>query len=448
MANAQQLTMLKNDLPHWNITRTPPSLNSGYKLEEIDLREADLRGSKLVEAELCNANLSKANLSGTNLSRANLSGANLSGANFNGARLIDANLQSANLDGANLSDAILLGANLSGANLLEANLGEANLSKADLFEANLLGANLREANLSETKLIRTSLTEANISKATLRGANLLAASLDYANLNDADLRGANLWSSDLTGASLIRTNLTESNFLYARVGNTIFGNLDLINVKRLNDVIHIAPSIFGIGTIVKSKGKIPRSFLQGCGLSDLEIEIVRLYDPDLNNKDRDKSLQRINELTVHQVIQNSPIFISYSHADSIFVDKLESQLNMKGIRYWRDIHELKAGKLEKQIDRAISQNSTVLLVLSKYSFSSDWVKHEVIKAKGLEKERGFDILCPLALDDSWKSSPWPEQIMEQIREYNILDFSEWEDDVKFEGMFRRLIDGLELFYEG
>lgn len=43
---------------------------------------------------------------------------------------------------------------------------------------------------------------------------------------------------------------------------------------------------------------------------------------------------------------------------------------------------------------------------------------------------------------------WPKRIMEQIMEYNILDFSEWEDDVKFEGMFSKLIDGLELFYKG
>jgi hypothetical protein len=55
-----------------------------------------------------------------------------------------------------------------------------------------------------------------------------------------------------------------------------------------------------------------------------------------------------------------------------------------------------------------------------------------------------DVLCPVALDDGWKSSRWPKRIME----YNILDFSEWEDDVKFEGMFRKLADGLELFYKG
>jgi hypothetical protein len=38
--------------------------------------------------------------------------------------------------------------------------------------------------------------------------------------------------------------------------------------------------------------------------------------------------------------------------------------------------------------------------------------------------------------------------MEQIMEYNILDFSDWKDDSKFEDMFRKLIDRLGLFYKG
>ncbi len=108
---------------------------------------------------------------------------------------------------------------------------------------------------------------------------------------------------------------------------------------------------------------------------------------------------------------------------------------------------MKAGRIETQIDRAISQNRTVLLILSENSLNSDWVEHEVRTARGLEKDMGRDVLCPIALDDSWKSSPWPKRVMEQIMEYNILDFSAWQDDSQFEDMFHKLIDGLELFYK-
>ena len=90
----------------------------------------------------------------------------------------------------------------------------------------------------------------------------------------------------------------------------------------------------------------------------------------------------------------------------------------------------------------------MLLIISEHSSNSDWVEHEVRTARELEKSTARDLLCPVALDNTWKDSRWPKRVMEQIMEYNILDFSDWKDDSKFEGMFRKLIDGLELFYKG
>ncbi len=55
-----------------------------------------------------------------------------------------------------------------------------------------------------------------------------------------------------------------------------------------------------------------------------------------------------------------------------------------------------------------SQNPTVLLVLSEPSAKRDWVEHEVRTARELEKEIGWDLLCPVALDDIWKNRPWPK----------------------------------------
>jgi hypothetical protein len=279
--------------------------------------------------------------------------------------------------------------------------------------------------------------------ADLSGAKLTTADLRRASLYGANLRGAHLSEANLTGAYLL-----SSNFSNAQIGATVFGNSDLSEVIRLEDVRHYGPSSISTDTFSLSKGKIPEVFLRGCGLSDWEIEEVKLYDPELSNEEINKTLYKMYDLRATQALQISPLFISYSHADNAFVDKLEIQLNEKGIRFWRDIHDAKAGRLETQISRAIQFNPAVLLILSKHSLKSDWVEHEVRTARVLEKEMERDILCPIALDDSWKSSPWPKRVMEQIMEYNILDFSEWEDDSKFEGIFRKLIDGLELFYKG
>ena len=195
-----------------------------------------------------------------------------------------------------------------------------------------------------------------------------------------------------------------------------------------------------------SHGALPEGFLRGCGLSDWEIEASKLYRTDLTNEEIGDSLYRIHDLRAHQAIQISPLFISYSHADAPFVDRLESYLVNSGIRFWRDVHHATAGRLEKQIDRAIRLNPTVLLILSKRSVQSDWVEHEVRLARKLAKETRRDVLCPVALDKTWKDCDWPERLREQLMEYNILDFSEWRDNREFTQMYRRLIDGLKLYY--
>jgi hypothetical protein len=104
--------------------------------------------------------------------------------------------------------------------------------------------------------------------------------------------------------------------------------------------------------------------------------------------------------------------------------------------------------MEMQIERAIRENPIFLLILSTNSIKSDWVEHEVRTARELQKEIGRDVLCPVALDDTWKNGPWPKWVMEQVIEYKILDFAAWRDDSKFDDVFRKLIDGLGLFYKG
>jgi uncharacterized protein YjbI with pentapeptide repeats len=304
---------------------------------------------------------------------------------------------------------------------------DVDLSEADLVLAKFSGADLSRANLSSAWLARADLSGANLGGADLRGAKLMDANLMDANLMDAYLRG--------------------SNCSEVMVGGTVFVDLDLRQAAGLDDVYHVGPSTIGTNTLTKSVGKIPEVFLRGCGLSDWEIEMAKLYDPNLSNGERNQALYKIYDLQSNQAIQISPLFISYSHGDHEFVDKMDKHLTEKGIRFWRDIHSLKAGRIERQIDQAISQDQTVLLVLSEHSLKSDWVEHEVRKARDIAKNAGRDTLCPVALDDSWKKSPWPARVMEQIMEYNILDFSGWQDDSKFDSMFRKLIDGLELFYK-
>ncbi len=325
---------------------------------------------------------------------------------------------------------------------LEIDFRESDLSGVDLSEADLGGADFSRANLNEAGFQR-----AKFWGATFFKSDLSETDLGNADFSGADLREANLQAAYICGANLNGVTLHRANLKNAVIGSTSFGDSDLREIIGLESVGHNASSYIDTKTLRISKGKLPEKFLRGCGLSDMDIEYSKLYNPDLSNEEIVKIQYCIYDLRATQAIQISPLFISYSHMDSVFVDRLEQGLNEKGVRFWRDIHNLTAGKIETQLDRAIRQNPTVLLILSKNSLNSDWVQHEVRKARNLEKELGRDALCPIALDDSWKSSRWPQRIMEQVKEYNILDFSKWEDDATFNEKFAKLLRGLDLFYK-
>lgn len=339
----------------------------------------------------------------------------------------------------------------------EHRLAQPNLEGADLTGVQLNNAYLRDANLRGVSLRRASLQNAN-----LNYAKLDRASFDFADLEDTAMSMANLTNATFFSSRLVKTNLMHSDlqganfagavvsktrFAHAHVGRTIFAAIDLSDVDGLEDLEHSGPSIIDVETFNKSRGKIPERFLRGCGLSDWQIETVKLYQPDLSNEQINDILYTVHGLRASQAIQINPLFISYSHKDDSFVNQLERHLNSKGIRFWRDIHHATAGRLETQVDRAIRLNPTVLLILSSSAVQSDWVEHEVKLARRLARELGRDVLCPISLDDSWKTCHWPERLLEQIMEYHVLDFSSWNDASTFHRMFLRLIEGLDLFYK-
>jgi hypothetical protein len=228
---------------------------------------------------------------------------------------------------------------------------------------------------------------------------------------------------------------------------TTFADNNLSSNSRLETTKHEGPSHISTNTLVKSKGIIPEAFLRGCGLSDWEIESAKLYKPDLSNEQINDIQYRLHDLRVRQAIQISPLFISYNHSDGAFVDAIEKLLTVQGVRFWRDIHHATAGRLDKQVDRAISLNDTMLIILSANSVNSDWVEYEVDKAREKEKLSGKDTLCPVALDGSWKDCRWSGPLRKQIEKYRILDFANWHDAAHFHKMFGKLLEGLNLFYK-
>ena len=470
MANPEHVEILKKGVEVWNQWREE-KIGIEPNLEGIDLVEIYLKGINLNSARL-----KKSNLSGADLRAANLTSADLSNAELLRVNLIDSNLKDAKLENANLrlgylGRANLRNAKLSKANLIESNLSEANLwgvaleravmRKADISRTSLINASLIETDLERADLSRSDLSKANMTKANLKNANLNGAllrqtilnesNLNAANLSEADLQHANLGSANLKEAKLMGANLSHArlsgcNFKKAILKDVFLVDIDLSEVLELETCFHSGPSTIDHRTLAKLRN-MPVEFLRGIGLSDYQIEYYKLEKPNLSNAEINDIIYRIYDLRAHQAVQVSPLFISYSHADSAFVDALEPHFIEKGIRFWRDIKHSTAGRLERQVDRAMRLNPTVLLILSENSVESDWVRHEAESARELEKELKRDVLCPIALDNSWKDCDWPMRLRRQIKDYNILDFSQWQDEELFSRQFSRLVNGLDIYFK-
>ena len=316
-----------------------------------------------------------------------------------------------------------------------------NLRGLDLSGINLVNSNLNETDLSESRLEGAKLRNAELVKCQMQNAYL-----GFVDFSEADLSEANLEETWLHFSLFSETILEKTRFNKATFGRTSFSDTDLSTALQLDTCYHFDASSIDNFTLKKSV-PLPTLFLQGLGLADWEIEQSKLYQQGLSNEQISEISNRVYDLRATQAVQIGPIFISYSHKDADFVDRLGELLSAKGIRFSRDGRELKAGRLEKQVDRAMRLHELVLIVLSKHSVNSDWVEYEVKKARRLEREAGRDMMIPIALDDEWKRCNWPERLREQIVEYNITDFSEWQKEDELWMQFAKLLTGIDLFYK-
>lgn len=94
-------------------------------------------------------------------------------------------------------------------------------------------------------------------------------------------------------------------------------------------------------------------------------------------------------------------FISYSHADKEFVDRLVADLQRCDVNLWVDKRELKIGdSLMRRIRKGIDNADYFLVIISEHSVKSEWVQRELDVAMNDEILTGRIKVLPLVLDDT------------------------------------------------
>lgn len=95
-----------------------------------------------------------------------------------------------------------------------------------------------------------------------------------------------------------------------------------------------------------------------------------------------------------------PIFISYSHQDKEFVDKLAIQLVAERHHVWMDRWELSLGdSLSQKVQTALTGADAILVIVSKHSIQSEWFKRELSAGLVRELEERKTLVMPCIIDD-------------------------------------------------
>lgn len=339
-------------------------------------------------------------------------------------------LRGVNLAGCDLHFASLQHANLAGADLSYAWLSSAHFEQADLTEARIYAAFAEWACFTAATMPKCFAMEANFTKANLQQVNARGAHFASTVFEKALLPSAELQESYLSGTNFTGAWLEGADFSSATLGETHFVDCDLSHAIGLDHCNHSVHSFVDFRTLQQCRYHLPKSFLKGCGLSDLIVE----YIPSL----------------FEGAINYYSCFLSHSHADKEFVRRLYVELQDRNIRCWLDERQMLPGDdAHDQIQEGIKLWDKFVLCCSENALSSWWVDSELNRAFAKEQEltrkRGRKVLAliPLDLDGFLFSGNWQSGKAEEVRSRTVGDFTHWKTDrVKFDAELERLVNAL------
>lgn len=124
-------------------------------------------------------------------------------------------------------------------------------------------------------------------------------------------------------------------------------------------------------------------------------------------------------------------FISHSTRDKPFVRKLAADLVASGVKVWLDEQRILVGdSIPEKIAQGLAESDFFLIVVSKNSSSSEWVKKELSNALIHEIERRKVTVLPIKMDDA--------EMPASIKDKLYADFTG-----SYEEGFKKLLDSIK-----
>lgn len=324
-----------------------------------------------------------------------------------------------NLRGATLTDIDLSMTDLTGAFL-----SRTDLTGANLYATNLYGVDLTESVLVEADLTGTNLCASDFIGADLSNANLSAANLSQTNFFWATLDNANLTKANLYSTSFIKTLFNNTNFDSAILGQTVFSDVDLLQLEGLDSCFHRSRSYVDANILLRSGDILPQEFLRGIGLTEDFI----------------KYLPSLSEITA----QYYSCFILYSNKDKLFAQKLHNDLQNGGVRCWLTPDNKKTGdRVKDLINEVNTTEDKLLVILSNDSINNKWILKEVEDVMAEERQRKQSILMSLKINEDLTGGDKP-RLKKILPEKHISDFTNWNKPNEYNNAFNELLENLKV----
>jgi hypothetical protein len=124
------------------------------------------------------------------------------------------------------------------------------------------------------------------------------------------------------------------------------------------------------------------------------------------------------------------VFLSHSHEDQIYTDKIAIALKQAGHNVWYDNWDLNPGdNIITKIDEGLKSADVLILVVSDNSLNSEWVKKEFSAIAFSEISKGSRRIIPVLIDKS--------SVPSYLASYLYIDFT-----TDFEQGLKELINAL------
>jgi len=146
--------------------------------------------------------------------------------------------------------------------------------------------------------------------------------------------------------------------------------------------------------VVKKRGSGRRP-----GERSVGVEMIPLIEEVVRDWEKSPNItERVSMIGTAEV--KSHVFVCYSHQDSSFVDRLVQDLSSRGIEPWIDKWGIRVGdSIVERINEGIRKNDYLIIVLSRASVKSEWVKKELNAALMKELNRKSVVVLPILLEE-------------------------------------------------